>query len=86
MRGGVLLLRSLLDQTGGDPGLAAAGYYQGLASVREHGLFPSTQQYVANVLALQQPLRRSVADQTRAGHGCRSAAVRRPALPSRRAM
>jgi N-acetylmuramoyl-L-alanine amidase len=53
VRGGVLLLRSLLDQTGGDPGLAAAGYYQGLASVREHGLLPSTRKYVANVLALR---------------------------------
>ena len=53
VRGGVLLLHSLLDQTGGDPGLAAAGYYQGLASVREHGLYRSTQQYVASVLALR---------------------------------
>ena len=53
VRGGVLLLRSLLGQTGGDPSLAAAGYYQGLASVREHGLFSSTKRYVANVLALQ---------------------------------
>ena len=50
----MLLLRSLLDQTGGDPGLAAASYYQGLASVREHGLLPSTRRYVANVLALRQ--------------------------------
>jgi LysM repeat protein len=54
IRGGVLLLRSLLDQTGGDPGLAAAGYFQGLESVREHGLLPSTRRYVANVLALRQ--------------------------------
>jgi LysM repeat protein len=53
IRGGVLLLRSLLGQTGGDASLAAASYYQGLASVREHGLLPSTQRYVANVLALQ---------------------------------
>src|SRR5439155_526897 len=30
VRGGVLLLRSLLGSTGGDPALAAAGYYQGL--------------------------------------------------------
>jgi len=53
VRGGVLLLHSLLDQTGGDPGLAAAGYYQGLGSVREHGLLPSTRRYVASVLALR---------------------------------
>lgn len=54
IRGGVLLLRSLLAQTGGDPGLAAASYYQGLASVQQHGLLPSTRRYVANVLALRQ--------------------------------
>jgi LysM repeat protein len=54
IRGGVLLLRSLLDQTGGDSSLAAAGYYQGLESVRQNGMFAGTQQYVANVMALQQ--------------------------------
>ncbi len=53
VRGGVLLLRSLLDQTGGDPALAAAGYYQGLASVREHGLYADTQRYVNDVMALR---------------------------------
>ena len=54
IRGGVLLLRSLLDQTGGDASLAAAGYYQGLPSVERHGLYPSTQRYVNDVMALQQ--------------------------------
>jgi LysM repeat protein len=54
VRGGVLLLRSLLNATGGDPALAAAGYFQGLPSVLQNGEEPSTQQYVANVLALQQ--------------------------------
>jgi N-acetylmuramoyl-L-alanine amidase len=53
VRGGVLLLHSLLDQTGGDPALAAAGYYQGLASVRAHGMYSDTQQYVNNVMALR---------------------------------
>jgi LysM repeat protein len=53
VRGGVLLLRSLLDSTGGDPALAAAGYYQGLPSVQAHGMYSSTQQYVNNVLALE---------------------------------
>ncbi len=33
VRGGVLLLHSLLNSTGGDPAMAAAGYYQGLPSV-----------------------------------------------------
>jgi hypothetical protein len=50
----VLLLHSLLSATGGDPALAAAGYYQGLPSVRQNGLFRDTQQYVNNVLALRQ--------------------------------
>ncbi len=54
VRGGVLLLRSLLDATGGNAALAAAGYYQGLPSVEANGMYPSTQQYVNNVLALQQ--------------------------------
>jgi soluble lytic murein transglycosylase-like protein len=53
IRGGVDLLHSLLDQTGGDPALAAAAYYQGLSSVRAHGLYSDTQAYVNNVLALQ---------------------------------
>jgi N-acetylmuramoyl-L-alanine amidase len=54
IRGGVLLLHSLLDATGGDPTLAAAGYYQGLASVRAHGMYNDTQQYVGDVMALRQ--------------------------------
>ncbi len=50
---GVLYLGRLLRETGGDPALAAAGYYQGLASVRRVGMLPETQQYVNNVLALR---------------------------------
>jgi len=50
---GVLYLGRLLRETGGDPAMAAAGYYQGLASVRRIGMLPETQQYVANVLALR---------------------------------
>jgi len=57
VRGGVLLLRSLLDATGGDTALAAAAYYQGLESVRQEGVEPETEQYVENVLALQQRYR-----------------------------
>jgi len=53
VRGGVLLLRSLLGQTGGDPSLAAAGYYQGLESVRRHGMYADTQRYVDDVMALR---------------------------------
>jgi soluble lytic murein transglycosylase-like protein len=50
---GVLYLGRLLRDAGGDPSLAAAGYYQGLASVRRIGMLPETQRYVANVLALR---------------------------------
>ena len=50
---GALYLRQLLDETGGDERLAAAGYYQGLASVREIGMLPETEQYVDNVMALK---------------------------------
>ena len=54
IRAGVTLLHSLLDQTGGDPSLAAAGYYQGLQSVRQNGMYADTQQYVNDVMALRQ--------------------------------
>ena len=50
---GVLYLGRLLQETGGDHALAAAGYYQGLASVRRIGMLPETRQYVNNVLALR---------------------------------
>jgi LysM repeat protein len=53
VRGGVLLLHSLLESTGGNQSLAAAGYYQGLPSVLENGAYPSTQQYVNDIEALQ---------------------------------
>lgn len=51
--GGVLLLHQLLADTHGDPALAAAGYYQGLASVEQSGMYPSTKGYVNDILALQ---------------------------------
>jgi N-acetylmuramoyl-L-alanine amidase len=53
VRGGSLMLGWLLNQTGGDPAMAAAGYYQGLTSVRQNGLLPDTQQYVNSVMALE---------------------------------
>ena len=53
VRGGVLLLHSLLNATGGDPAMAAAGYYQGLPSVQQHGLYSDTQSYVNSVMALR---------------------------------
>ena len=51
--GGVLLMHQLLADTGGNASLAAAGYYQGLESVQQSGMYPSTQAYVNDVLALQ---------------------------------
>jgi LysM repeat protein len=53
VRGGVLLLKWLLDNDGGDEATAAAGYYQGLPSVEQNGEYASTQQYVADVQSLQ---------------------------------
>lgn len=48
---GVYLLRLL---TAAAPTrIAVAGYYQGLGSVREHGMYADTRSYVANVLALR---------------------------------
>jgi len=51
---GTLYLRSLLRASGGDPVTAAAGYYQGPASVARIGMLPETQRYVANVMALRE--------------------------------
>jgi soluble lytic murein transglycosylase-like protein len=53
VKAGVLYLRQLLRDTGGDTRLAAAGYYQGIGSVRRIGMLPETQRYVANVMALR---------------------------------
>jgi N-acetylmuramoyl-L-alanine amidase len=53
VKAGSLYLAHLLRQTGGDPAMAAAAYYQGLDSVRRIGMLPETRRYVANVLALR---------------------------------
>jgi N-acetylmuramoyl-L-alanine amidase len=50
---GVLYLKRLLTDTGGDESAAIAGYYQGLSSVRSRGMYDDTKQYVANVQALR---------------------------------
>ena len=50
---GVMYLKRLLDETGGDEATAIAGYYQGMGSVRSRGLFDDTKRYVANVQALR---------------------------------
>jgi LysM repeat protein len=51
VRGGVLLLHSLLESSGGNPEVALAGYYQGMPSVLEGGELPETEQYVGEVMA-----------------------------------
>jgi len=50
---GVLYLKRLLNDAGGDENAAIAGYYQGLGSVRSRGMFDDTRRYVANVQALR---------------------------------
>jgi soluble lytic murein transglycosylase-like protein len=50
---GVLYLKSLLRQTGGNESAAIAAYYQGLGAVQSRGVLPETQKYVANVQALR---------------------------------
>jgi LysM repeat protein len=52
VRAGSEMLHSLLAATGGSTSMAAAGYYQGLASVQQNGMFSDTQQYVNDVAAL----------------------------------
>lgn len=46
---GVVVLRALL-RSAADERQAIAGYYQGLAGVQRHGMYPDTRRYVANVL------------------------------------
>lgn len=53
---GVVLLDLLLERA--RPRVAVAGYYQGLAGVRRHGMYRDTKRYVANVLALHRQFER----------------------------
>jgi LysM repeat protein len=50
---GVIYLKRLIDDAGGDENAAIAGYYQGLSSVRDRGMFDDTKRYVENVQALR---------------------------------
>lgn len=50
---GVAFLDHLYDLTGGDVELTLGGYYQGLRSISENGMYPDTERYIANVLALR---------------------------------
>jgi LysM repeat protein len=49
---GVVLLK-ILTQAARSDRQAVAGYYQGLKSVRENGMYSDTKRYVANVMALR---------------------------------
>ena len=50
---GTAYLHHLLRVFGGDERLALAAWYQGELAVRKRGLFPETQAFVANVVALK---------------------------------
>jgi LysM repeat protein len=50
---GVLFLRHLLREFGGDERLALAAWYQGPQAVRSEGILPETKLFVDDVLALQ---------------------------------
>jgi N-acetylmuramoyl-L-alanine amidase len=50
---GVLYLKQLLADSGGNESAAIAAYYQGEGSVRSRGVLPETAHYVANVQALR---------------------------------
>jgi peptidoglycan hydrolase-like protein with peptidoglycan-binding domain len=53
IRVGVVYLRQLLREFGGDERKALAGWYQGPASVRKNGVLRETKVFVATVLALR---------------------------------
>jgi peptidoglycan hydrolase-like protein with peptidoglycan-binding domain len=50
---GVVFLRHLLREFGGDERLALAAYYQGIRAVRQHGLFAETVTYVEAIRSLK---------------------------------
>ncbi|MGH3013187.1 MAG: lytic transglycosylase domain-containing protein, partial [Gaiellaceae bacterium] len=54
IRVGIVYLRALLREFGGNKRLALAGYYQGARAVRRHGLYDETKVYVRRVLALRR--------------------------------
>ncbi len=50
---GVVFLRQVLREFNGNASRALAGWYQGPSSVKRHGQFRGTKQFVADVLALR---------------------------------
>ena len=55
---GVMYLKQLLDETGGDESTAIAGYYQGLQSVRDRGMYDDTAAVRRERAGAARPLRR----------------------------
>jgi hypothetical protein len=53
IRIGVVFLRQLLREFGGDERKALAAWYQGPASVRKRGILKESKVFIANVLALK---------------------------------
>jgi len=53
IRIGVVFIRQLLREFGGDERKALAAWYQGPAAVRKRGILPESKVFVANVLALK---------------------------------
>ena len=68
VRAGSLYLARLLRETGGDARLAAAGYYQGLHSVRTRGMYDDTKQLRRQRHGAARPLRRLI--RVAGGGGC----------------
>jgi peptidoglycan hydrolase-like protein with peptidoglycan-binding domain len=54
IRVGIVYFRQLLREFDGRRRLALAGYYQGPAAVRRHGLYRETRVYVRTILALRR--------------------------------
>ena len=81
---GVMYLRRLLDETGGDENAAIAGYYQGLSSVQSRGMYEDTQRYVDNVQALRGRFGGWPAATASCGRPTRVAARRRRLVARRR--
>lgn len=50
---GVAFLRYLYRLADGDVDMTLAGYYQGLRSVRDNGMYDDTRRYIANIQALR---------------------------------
>ena len=77
---GVMYLRRLLDETGGDENAAIAGYYQGLRSVQERGLYDDTEPVRRERAGAAREVRRPELADTRS----RGSSTRAHEIPARR--